>query len=394
MNHKTSSLICLLILQFLVLSCKDDHEYNVPEDFAVYVKRFENEAAKRNKYFDLQNEGLIIEFADLDKNRAGLCHYEKPIRIEIDRTYWKALDGSAGADLMRENLLFHELGHGILNRKHLNTWLDNGDWKSIMCGGDAVDNRPWNINYRGFRRKYYIDELFNESTLAPDSLSPKLAVDTTGFARKLYLTFDTSKKEDTGWKVDTTDTYMINVDNKRLRFTSAIDKTYLILAETSMDFLSDFTYELSIECQSANASDQYGIIFGNSAGAVNDIEYFSINKNAKMYMGNKRCYSFYTELPISAIHSSGVNKLTIMQKKGMLYYYVNDVYVYCSESWLSGTGKQFGFLVPPRATVWLNDLKIKTPKTTMAAIRPLRVQEFKTLIKPLSGFGTILNREN
>ena len=53
-----------------------------------YLHRFEIEAAKRDKKFDFQTTGLIIEFADLKENQAGLCHYEKPIRIEVDREYW------------------------------------------------------------------------------------------------------------------------------------------------------------------------------------------------------------------------------------------------------------------------------------------------------------------
>jgi len=108
----------ILILILLVSACSDIHEYRVEEEFTKYVQRFEMEAAKRGKDFDLQNTGLIVEFADLKDEQAGLCHYEKPIRIEIDRAYWKAISATAGADLMKENLLFHELGHGMLGRDH------------------------------------------------------------------------------------------------------------------------------------------------------------------------------------------------------------------------------------------------------------------------------------
>ena len=173
-----------LILLFVVLihyACADIHEYRVDDEFLPYIDRFEHEAQKHGRQINFENTGLIVEFADLKDNQAGLCYAEKPIRIEIDRAYWAAIATTQGADLMRENLLFHELGHGVLGREHLNSTLSNGDWKSMMCGGDRVDNRPWNINYRGVRRDYYVDELFNESSPEPDFSSSKLPVDTSGF---------------------------------------------------------------------------------------------------------------------------------------------------------------------------------------------------------------------
>ena len=120
-------LVCSCFLVFT--SCKDSKEYRVDSSFSDYLQRFETEAASRGRTFDPQSSGLIIEFANLKDNTAGLTHYEKPIRIEIDQTYWNDISKSAGADLMKEDLIFHELGHGLLKREHLNTTLENGDWK-------------------------------------------------------------------------------------------------------------------------------------------------------------------------------------------------------------------------------------------------------------------------
>jgi len=38
---------------------------------------------KRGKDFDLQNTGLIVEFADLKDEQAGLCHYENPSGLKL-----------------------------------------------------------------------------------------------------------------------------------------------------------------------------------------------------------------------------------------------------------------------------------------------------------------------
>ena len=62
------------------------------------MHRFEREAASRGCFFDLKSNGLIIEFANLSNNIAGLTHFEDPIRIEIDKNYWAKISQSSGAD--------------------------------------------------------------------------------------------------------------------------------------------------------------------------------------------------------------------------------------------------------------------------------------------------------
>lgn len=363
MNFNSLFIPSAIYVVLLFTSCNNENEYRVEGEFEEYVVRFENEASERNLKLNLHNDGLIIEFADLKDNQAGLCHYENPIRIEIDRTYWQAISPTKGADYMKENLLFHELGHGILKRDHLNTTLENDDWKSIMCGGDKVDNRPWNINYRGLRRDYYVDELFNESTSVPQFSSMQLRVDTSGYIQQKYLSFDTEKNADSGWPMSDNVNYSISIDNKRLKFQSKIDYPYFIFTESSVDVLSDFSFQVEIQCQPLNTTDQYGIIFGLNNSSEN-IEYFSINNSQKMYTGNRLWYSYYTELTKSAIKSGESNKLLVLKKGTMLYYFINDVYVYCSEIEITESGKHFGFIVPSNGTVWLDNMSINVSNSS------------------------------
>lgn len=363
MNFNSLFIPSAIYVVLLFTSCNNENEYRVEGEFEEYVVRFENEASERNLTLNLHNDGLIIEFADLKDNQAGLCHYENPIRIEIDRTYWQAISPTKGADYMKENLLFHELGHGILKRDHLNTTLENDDWKSIMCGGDKVDNRPWNINYRGLRRDYYVDELFNESTSVPDFSSMQLRVDTSGYIQQKYLSFDTEKNADSGWSMSDNVNYSISIDNKKLKFQSKIDYPYFIFTESSVDVLSDFSFQVEIQCQPLNTTDQYGIIFGLNNSSEN-IEYFSINNSQKMYTGNRLWYSYYTELNKSVIKSGESNKLFVFKKGTMLYYFINDVYVYCSEIEITESGKYFGFIVPSNGTVWLDNMSINVSNSS------------------------------
>ena len=384
------SVLSIIYLLFLS-SCKDPHEYRVDAAFDDYLKRFENEAADRNRNFDLITNGLIIEFGNLKDGVAGLTHYEHPIRIQIDKTYWNAISSTTGADLMKEDLIFHELGHGLLNRKHLNSTLENGDWKSIMCGGDKVDGRSWNINYKGIRRAYYINELFDESTAAPDFSSNMLISDTTGYLIKYQLSFD--NEASSGWKVTDDSQHKTSIENGRLRFESKVTDIFLVFLYTkNIDIQSDFSYELNMEYSSnTDMTGQFGIVFGNlpdgSNGANDPIEYFSINKNKKMYMGNRTWYSYFTELTENQIIPSGRNKLKVCKTGKFLYYFINGVYSYCSEIETSTSGFHYGFMVPPNGVVLLDNFSIaqRTSSGVTSKIKQNQVVEFEmTTVKSLN----------
>jgi hypothetical protein len=91
---------------------------------------------------------------------------------------------------------------------------------------------------------------------------------------------------------------------------------------------------------------------------MTDIEYMTINKNGRMYMGNRSWYSFYTEIARSEINTGSANKLKVVKIGEKLYYFINDVYTYSTEMELKKTGTDFGFLVPANGTVWLDNLTI------------------------------------
>jgi hypothetical protein len=154
--------LLILISFFALLSGCKKEEWNVPDEFNVYVQRFEDEGRLRGKSIDIKKQGLIVEFADFTgQDIVGLTKYEDPIRIQIDRTYW-----NENSDIYREFVLFHELGHGILGiHDHRNDTLPNGEWKSIMRGPPA-NSQAHNIEY-GKHRDYYLDELFLDNVKHP-----------------------------------------------------------------------------------------------------------------------------------------------------------------------------------------------------------------------------------
>lgn len=391
MSHIKLRTICVVISILILSSCTVSHEYNIDPAFSDYLQRFENEGGARGHTFNPTRNGLIIEFGNLTDSAAGLTHYETPIRIQIDRTYWDAISKTAGADMMKEDLLFHELGHGLLGRKHLNSTLTNDDWKSIMCGGTKVNNRAWNINYRGERRKYYLDELFDENTPEPNFASMKLSVDTAGFTSVIQRNFNTV--DQAIWTIGDYTNYAISLNNGGLSFQSKINNMYFVFAKllTSLNIQSDFSYEMSVQYQVGSASNQYGLIFGpipTGSNAINDsTEYFSINNNQKMYMGNRSWYSFYTELTESSVIPTGVNHLKVFKIGSMLYYFINNVYCYQTEIFANSNLNQFGFMVPPMGTVWIDNFKISQRGSSNIALKSKQSIQIVNGLQPVSVFN-------
>lgn len=355
-------LLQMFVIVLIFSSCKDSDEYRVDSEFDDYLQRFLTLSSSHGHNFDVHKTGLIIEFGNLSNNTAGLTHFENPIRIQIDRTYWTEISSSANADLIKEELIFHELGHGLLGRDHLNTTLENGDWKSVMCGGTKVNNRPWNINYKGERRTYYINELFDRNTDVPIFSSLQLPIDTLGFRKVLAFNFNSVDKNSFGWDLTNNASYAISMLNGQMSFVSKVNDTYMVLLKTNIDVQSDFAYQLSIKYTNLDLEGFYGIVFGNTNNVVKaaqlPVEYFTINNDKKMQMGNRSCYTFFTQVPAASVIPASSNKLKVIKQGSMLYYFVNDVYLYCSEMEITGPGNQFGFMVPANAGVLLDDFTI------------------------------------
>ena len=362
MNFFRSSLLQILVILLIFSSCKDTDEYRVDAEFDDYLQRFLTQASLHGRNFDLHHTGLIIEFGQLSENIAGLTHYENPIRIQIDKTYWSQISSSANADLIKEELIFHELGHGLLGRNHLNTTLENGDWKSIMCGGSKVNNRPWNINYKGMRRTYYINELFDKNIGLPDFSSLQLPIDTAGYKKVLFFNFNTADKNNFGWDLTDNSSYTLSMLNGQLFFHSKVSDTYMVLLKTSVDLQTDFSFELSIQYTTKDVDGFYGLVFGSTANVVKatqlPVEYLTVNNNRKMQMGNRSWYTFFTEIPALSVIPGAGNKLKVFKSGTMLYYFVNDTYLYCSEMEIAGPGNQFGFMVPAKGNVLIDNFSI------------------------------------
>jgi len=136
-----------LLLLLLFSACGQRLELN---GFDEYVKGFEVESSSRGNKVTVTN--LIIEFTTkLNQYTYGVCllRSNDTPRIQINKNVWFYL-----SDATREELMFHELGHCVLFRKHEES-VNNGAAISIMY--------PYILNdiFYSNNRSYYLDELFS-----------------------------------------------------------------------------------------------------------------------------------------------------------------------------------------------------------------------------------------
>ena len=152
-------------------ACRPDNPfegeiYQVPDIIQPYIEAFEFEAAQRG--YNIKIDSLIVEFeGDLNGGEAaGLCTISSNrsviphIRLDTTSLNW------TNNEYHREILVFHELGHCVLRRlEHRDDFLPNGNIASIMR---STGEQVYGGQLNDFKREYYLDELFDQDTPAPD----------------------------------------------------------------------------------------------------------------------------------------------------------------------------------------------------------------------------------
>ncbi len=158
-----------LLLTALLVGCTDDLSQTngltgfmsddeffptVTPELRPFFIAFEEEAANRGLTFDLTELGVTGNIVELGNNSVlGVCRHNEnePNRIAVDIDAW--VDGS---ESLRELIVFHELGHCVLDRLHRDE-SENGQCLSIMHSGLTDCITP--LSDPRFREQY-LDELF------------------------------------------------------------------------------------------------------------------------------------------------------------------------------------------------------------------------------------------
>ena len=155
----------IAVLALFIFACDEGEpprEFeNVDERLFGFFETFEKEAAARGMEIDLTDAILSAQIMEIDgQGVAGQCSRPQNSLdndIIIDEYF---INSPNVSDLLKEFVVFHELGHCFLQREHREDQYPNGNCISIMrsCIEDCRDN------YNNSFRAIYLDELFD-----PDS---------------------------------------------------------------------------------------------------------------------------------------------------------------------------------------------------------------------------------
>ncbi len=120
-----------------------------------YLLSFEQAALSQGIQIDLAKWDITAEIKQIkEEDIAGLCQYNNRNSdryISIDADFW-----ANSSTAYKEYIVFHELGHCILKRNHLEGCRTDGSYLSLMRSGHG----GCKDRYSSATRNYYIQELF------------------------------------------------------------------------------------------------------------------------------------------------------------------------------------------------------------------------------------------
>ncbi|MBA4056391.1 MAG: hypothetical protein C0490_16875 [Marivirga sp.] len=125
---KRTAIFPVLLLGILMncLQCRDKIEFHTtPAELMVLIDSFASECSRRGIKVDITPASLQVDFGRITSKSGSCKPHSHPKIITFDSLIWKALSPS-----VKEMLVYHELAHCLLQRKHTNDVLVSGECKS------------------------------------------------------------------------------------------------------------------------------------------------------------------------------------------------------------------------------------------------------------------------
>jgi hypothetical protein len=263
---------------------------------------FSSEAQKRGKALTFNS--TKVKFFDVLAKRGYWGFYNTESKeIELDSTIWFNLDIAE-----KEWLLYHELGHALLNRDHISMTLKSGEFKSIMYDGRNVGYG--NLYFFGFRRKYYIDELLDSNIPLPDWSEKITPYENVKQENKLTIFKETFDNNESKW-----DLTNAKINNGKL----ILAKNSGLNTPLKVDYNQNF--EIEFEIKSSTAESNLLFNFGEEKNYIvpvlrNDIKQNWIYLTA---LGTKPMKFNSTQ------NNTSTYKLTWRSIGDYYYYYINKI---------------------------------------------------------------------
>ncbi|MFN8338496.1 MAG: hypothetical protein U0T36_05700 [Saprospiraceae bacterium] len=277
----------VFLLFILLNSCTYDHYHIIPDEVEPFVNEFFQDANRYGKNISLDQYMLNISFTNLNE-ADGRCYFDGN-KILIDSYFWNNAN-----QYIKRWLIYHELGHCILDRRHDESSFPNGECKSIMRGGfDCSENIVSKLWW-----EYYLDELFNGKNSLPDwyDLNAKPVLNYTSNYEK--------------W--DTT----LMVDN-------GLERTPDLLWTFTLDYKKDFQLVFYYPGPSKGIVPKLktkSFLFSSFYNRIVIYQYLSNDNDLNQ-----------TEIFESKNNNGGDTKLTMKYKGKLLYFFKNDALIHISE---------------------------------------------------------------
>jgi len=155
MKHIIKYLLGIIIVLSIAACEKDEPEaVGVDSRLQEYFDRFAEEGAARGVIVDYDATPITGTIENIDEeNVQGQCisNSARANQLLINTQFW-----NTSSDLLREFVIFHELGHCYLDRDHIDDETSNGACISIMHSGTSGCTNTYNSNTRAA----LLDELF------------------------------------------------------------------------------------------------------------------------------------------------------------------------------------------------------------------------------------------
>ena len=147
--------IALFLLgQFFISSCNKDNQV-IENELQIHFTNFEAEAIAHGINIDISSIDIGGYIQNIEtRGTLGQCksYSDGSQQVIVDEEYWNNI-----SDAEREYLVFHELGHCLLEKEHNDEKDENGNCISIMQSG----NNDCKGEYNSDNRDNLLFELFS-----------------------------------------------------------------------------------------------------------------------------------------------------------------------------------------------------------------------------------------
>jgi len=146
------ALTCIAIIN--ASGCSNEFDNEIEAELQAHFDNFVVEASAHGMEISLIHLDIGGYLENIEqRGTLGQCKtYSNGSKtVIIDQPYWNQVN-----ELQREYLVFHELGHCILNRDHKDVKDENGNCLSIMQSGESECKGIYDLQ----NRQSLLDELF------------------------------------------------------------------------------------------------------------------------------------------------------------------------------------------------------------------------------------------